>query len=158
GNRQAMFDKFDNSCGLRNLPIVFSYTGIRTEGSKLLINCSITAKKDISKDPKMVIRIERCRNKENLDTCEPFHVYSASSYCTTTSTFAGGFVKSFVPEWKCPITKGVYRATNAELDTMAFFMFPVETWYWKVVANILDSDTDKVLMCVTAEMHMKRIA
>lgn len=54
--------------------------------------------------------------------------------------------------------QGVYRATNAEIDTMAFFMFPVEAWYWKVICNILDKDTDKILMCVTAEMHMKHLS
>lgn len=53
GNRQAIFDKFDNSCGIRNLTIIFDYSGIRIEGSKMLMNSTITAKRDILKDPKV---------------------------------------------------------------------------------------------------------
>ncbi|KAF2888294.1 hypothetical protein ILUMI_17879, partial [Ignelater luminosus] len=105
GNRQAGFEKFDNMCGIRNPTIVFKYTGIRSEGNKLLMNCSFTVREDVTKDPKLMIRIERCKDKDNLDTCEPFHVYRANSYCATTTTFATSFMKYFEPEWKCPIKK-----------------------------------------------------
>ncbi|KAF2897333.1 hypothetical protein ILUMI_08842 [Ignelater luminosus] len=163
GNPQAILDKYDSTCGKRNVVIIFKYTGIRTENSKILLNGSFTVKEDITKDPKLLIRIERCKNKENLDTCEPFHNYRTNSYCTTANAFAGDFLKSFEPEWKCPLMKviitfyGVYRATNAEMDATAFFMFPIESWYWKVFVNMLDRDSERILLCAIVEMHLKRV-
>lgn len=53
GNRQVVFEKFDNFCRKRDLIIIFNQSGIRTEGDKMLVNCTITVKEDILKDPKV---------------------------------------------------------------------------------------------------------
>lgn len=45
--KQATFDRFDTTCGNPNVIIIFTYGGMRNEGSKIIMNGTIRAKQDV---------------------------------------------------------------------------------------------------------------
>lgn len=56
----------------------------------------------------MLVAIDRCRNRENLDSCERFYDYKIDNYCKIVNTYTpmwGPFFESYEPRWTCPIKK-----------------------------------------------------
>ncbi|KAF2903529.1 hypothetical protein ILUMI_02659 [Ignelater luminosus] len=139
--------------------MIFTYEGMKCEGNKLWMNSTITVKEDILKEPKMSIKIERCENKENLDTCEHFYVYKTDKYCEVAEAKSAVWTplySSYVPEWKCPVKKGIYKATNAMIDVTAFLMVPFDSWFWRVNIKLNDKDTNRMITCVLVGAHITR--
>ncbi|KAF2887264.1 hypothetical protein ILUMI_18909, partial [Ignelater luminosus] len=56
----------------------------------------------------MVVSIDRCISRDNLDTCEHFYDYKMDNYCWIVNSYTplwSPFYETFEPKWRCPIKK-----------------------------------------------------
>ncbi|RZB89877.1 hypothetical protein BDFB_013161, partial [Asbolus verrucosus] len=140
--------------GYKDIKILFNYYGIKNVANRLFMNSTIIVKEDITHPPTLSLRMQRCRSKENPDTCEDFHSFSTKQYCRmieSESELWNPFFATIVPKWKCPLKKGLYKSINSTFDVTAFLLFPVDGWFWKVRGDMFDGETGKRIMCVIIE-------
>ncbi|KAF2896936.1 hypothetical protein ILUMI_09240 [Ignelater luminosus] len=103
------------------------------------------------------ITISRCKYKENLDTCEHFYDHKVNDYCEmiqSKNTLWSPLFGSYVPEYKCPIKKGLYRSVNSTLDVSAMLLFPIDAWYWRVRVEVKDKATGRMVTCMIVETRI----
>lgn len=126
-------DRFDGKCPGHNAPVAME-TRWQQNGSKLYLNYTFTVKEDVPDHPlyvslssricpsycvklfQLTINLERCKSKENLDTCEQFNQLK-HKYCETlssTNSVWGKCYSKVTPPWKCPLKKVGKFLNNAD--------------------------------------------
>ncbi|KAB0801360.1 hypothetical protein PPYR_05714 [Photinus pyralis] len=104
----------------------------------------------------LILKFERCKSREHLDSCEPYQDINIKSACQRTlSKFKAwsAFVEKMEPSLGCPLLKGTYSCQNGTFDGIALAVLPIEGWYWKVRAFVYEEGVKNSgpIMCVYVE-------
>ncbi|KAF5270243.1 hypothetical protein FQA39_LY08457 [Lamprigera yunnana] len=106
---------------------------------------------------KLILQLDRCRAKEDLDSCEPYKNVTTNNFCDLVNSvpFWNGFKKQSQPEMLCPAKMGTYLCRNCTFDTTIVTFLPIHGWYWKLKILIYENVSSKLAMCmlVTGQMQ-----
>ncbi|KAK5646373.1 hypothetical protein RI129_004837 [Pyrocoelia pectoralis] len=110
----------------------------------------------------LVLKFERCKSRENPDTCEPYQDVNIKDICSLIHQDDkpwSTFVKNLDPPLYCPVKKGVYTCKNATFDGIALSVLPISGMYWKVRVLLLEPGAHRSMpvMCVNAEGEIVNI-
>ncbi|XP_034235750.1 uncharacterized protein LOC117642049 [Thrips palmi] len=111
----------------------------------------------------MKIVLHKCREAVSSNTCEYFATWPfTAAICnmvTTKGMMWSGFMNAFRPDFKCPVTKGIYFLENATLDvslgeTIAHINIAGNVWRAEV--NLMD-DKKELFTCLNTAILISRV-
>ncbi|KAK5646389.1 hypothetical protein RI129_004853 [Pyrocoelia pectoralis] len=154
--KSVKFHRFDNCPKHTNLPIYLDGVQIAQVGKMFYLYATITSKRDVRPSLSMVLKFERCRSRDNLDSCEPYPDMTIKNVCTISHTKGkpwSEFVEKFQPPIECPSKKGTYVCRNASFDGIALSAFPLSDCFWNVQILVYEDGIKNgtLALCFRAE-------
>ncbi|KAF5284784.1 hypothetical protein FQA39_LY04509 [Lamprigera yunnana] len=140
----------------RHLPLSFQDVRFIPSGKSYYVTAKIVASRNIDSNLKLLLKFERCKSKENLDSCEPYNDLHIKNICQMTLADKKPwtpFVSSVRPPLSFPLKKGTYIAQNGSFDADALSFFPINGFFWKVRAKIYEGsyEEETPIMCTYVE-------
>ncbi|KAK4884602.1 hypothetical protein RN001_000873 [Aquatica leii] len=151
--KSLKIDQFLGRCpGYNNLVVYLQ--DIRYAPSKnneITISAKIVATRDLLPQLKLVLKLDRCRVREDLDSCEPYQDVNRNNLCELQKARNQPWTPFFnhmEPNLPCPLKNGTYLNNNSTFDSTPLMALPIQGWYWKVKALVYESVSSNLVMCL----------
>ncbi|XP_017775886.1 PREDICTED: uncharacterized protein LOC108562165 [Nicrophorus vespilloides] len=98
------------------------------------------------------MKVEKCKSKENMDTCVPMSTMKTRQYCrlllnNKANEAWSSFFSCIRPVYQCPMKKGTYIGTNCTYNMDMFQLFPLGGYFWKFHVEVNHPKTNNLVMC-----------
>ncbi|KAF5270237.1 hypothetical protein FQA39_LY08451 [Lamprigera yunnana] len=131
-------DRFLGRCpGYENLPVYIDRPHIIIYKSDFVVSGTLIVKRDILPDLKLVLQLDRCRAKEDLDSCEPYTNVTKNNVCVLSNSLPAWlrFAKQVQPEIPCPTKKSFLD------EVLSLTEEKVRKW-WELITNMMGTNCD----------------
>ncbi|XP_031343287.1 uncharacterized protein LOC116170879 [Photinus pyralis] len=151
--KSLVIDRFMGKCPRHaNLPMYLENIHLYPTNGTYNISAKIVVTRDLLSDLKLVLQLERCKAKEDLDSCEPYQNVSRNSLCELAKAKKQTwtpYMTNMQPAISCPPLKGTYYCSHTVFDATPLMMLPISGWYWKVKSLIYEAKTNNPpVMCI----------
>ncbi|XP_065169024.1 uncharacterized protein [Atheta coriaria] len=135
-------DKFLLNCPetkQHKYPLYYDNITVYSSAGLLTFNYDVINNVYIKPPFSLFVDIQRCKGKENPDSCIKFANFKTSRLCNllvSTKEFWSPMITCARPKFGCPMAKGIYRGRNCTLDMSGFNWFPLGDSYWKLKVQL----------------------
>ncbi|KAK5647115.1 hypothetical protein RI129_005579 [Pyrocoelia pectoralis] len=157
--KTLVIDRFMGKCpGYENMPVYLDDIHLYPTDGTYNVSAKMVVTRDLLPDLKLVLQLERCKAKEDLDSCEPYQNVNRNNLCDMAKAKKQAwtpFISNTKPEVACPALKGTYNCTHTVFDATPLMVLPISGWYWKVKSLIYEVKENKPVMCVYISGQLK---
>ncbi|KAF5280376.1 hypothetical protein FQR65_LT03185 [Abscondita terminalis] len=153
--KSLKIDQFLGRCpGYNRLPLYLQDIHYATmKDHTITMSAKIIATRNFLPKLKLVLKLDRCKAREDLDSCEPYQDVIRNNVCELQKIKNQPWSALFSqmrPELPCPLTKGTYVSENSTFDTIPLMALPIQGWYWKISALLYEAVPSNLIMCIFA--------
>ncbi|XP_034246561.1 uncharacterized protein LOC117648256 [Thrips palmi] len=143
--------------------IVHNYSSLVDGRGVVYLNAAMEFQRTAKALTTMKVVLHRCREAVSSNTCEYFVTWPfTAAICnmiTTKGMMWSGFMSAFRPDFKCPITKGLYLLENATVDVSlgeAMSHINIAGNVWRAEVNLMD-EKKELFTCLNTAVLINRV-
>ncbi|KAJ1529636.1 hypothetical protein ONE63_006400 [Megalurothrips usitatus] len=149
--------------GRKHALVVHNYSALADAKGLVYLNTAMSFLRPAKSFTMMKVVLQKCTEAVTSNTCEYFATWPFTAGICTMMTTKGmmwsGFMRKFNPEFKCPMTPGLYTLENATVDvslgeTLAHVNIAGNVW--NVEVSLTDENRE-LYTCLNTAVLINRV-
>nr|XP_018898331.1 PREDICTED: uncharacterized protein LOC109031331 [Bemisia tabaci] len=148
------------NCDDRDYVLTYGPMTVTRAGKFLIVNGRVTVQRDLQNPISFQIRIEKCRDKGNLNSCEYYSTWKWDDVCIPLKIlpFMEGFWKAHEPFPNCPYKKNVYELRNFRIPSDAVTaVLPNSEGHPLYTVRILSKEQKEIVSCIRTSIRFATV-